>query len=83
MTLVAGVGDTGAIPVLRAADFSRRGPYVRNGEDVPHEGSIPDLYGLAADEALEEAIEDGRLRWSINLMTGETVLSVRTDKSNV
>jgi hypothetical protein len=82
MTLVAAVEDTGAIPVLKAADFSRRGPYVRSKEDVPHEGSIPDLYGLAADEVLEEAIETGQLRWSINLMTGETVLSVRTDESN-
>jgi hypothetical protein len=83
MALVAGVGDSGAISVLKAADFARQGPFVRDKEDVPHEGAIPDLYGLAADEVLEEAIEDGRLRWSINLLTGETVLSVRTDESNV
>jgi hypothetical protein len=82
MGVVAEVGDTGAIPVLKAVEFGRQGPFVRDKEDVPHEGAIPDLYGLAADEVLEEAIEDGRLRWSINLLTGETVLSVRTDRSN-
>jgi hypothetical protein len=82
MTVVAEVGDTGAIPVLKIADIDRQSPFVRSKEDVPHEGSLPDLYGLAADEAIEEAVEQGLLRWSVNLRTGETVLVRSIRQSN-
>ncbi|WP_063729013.1 hypothetical protein [Streptomyces sp. RTd22] len=83
MSLVAEVGDMGEVPVLRAADFSRRAPFVRTDEDVPHEGALADLYGLEADEAIERAIEQGVLRWSVNLRTGETVLLRPFKYSNI
>ncbi|MEU0214403.1 hypothetical protein ABZ281_04505 [Streptomyces sp. NPDC006265] len=83
MTVVADAEGTGAIPALKAVEFSRRAPFVRTDEDVPHEGSLPDLYGLEIDQAIERAIEEGRLRWSVNLGTGETVLSRSDRDSNV
>ncbi|MFF7750419.1 hypothetical protein ACFZCP_14405 [Streptomyces sp. NPDC007971] len=79
MSVVVGVEDSGAIPVLTDAQLGRLGPFVPADEDVPHEGALPNLYGLEADAVIEEAIEAGGLRWSINLLTGETVLSVRTE----
>lgn len=82
MTLVAGVEDSGAIPILTASVFARQAPFVRDKEDVPHEGSIPDLYGLEAEAAMEQAIEQGLLRWSVNLETGETVLTRSNRQSN-
>ncbi|MCZ0981803.1 hypothetical protein O1L60_30810 [Streptomyces diastatochromogenes] len=83
MTVMAGPEGVGAISVVVAAGYARRGSFLHDKEGVPCEGAIPDLYGLVADQVLEEAVEAGRLRWSINLVTGETVLSVRAKDSNV
>ncbi|MFK0015714.1 hypothetical protein [Streptomyces sp. NPDC091027] len=78
VAMVAGVEDTGAIAVLKAVMYGQPGPFVRDREDVPHEGALPDLYSLEAELMIEQAIEEGRLRWSVNLNTGETVLSRRS-----
>lgn len=82
MVMVARMEGSGEIPVLKADEVSRRWPLVRADEVICLDGALPDprepLRELAVDEALEEAVESGRLRWSINLRTGETVLSVRT-----
>ncbi|MEU7278721.1 hypothetical protein AB0A69_08015 [Streptomyces sp. NPDC045431] len=83
MAVVSEVNRTGRIPILEPKDLSRLAPFVRTKEDVPHEGALPDLYGEEVERALEEAIESGRLRWLVNLKTGETVLGVRTEHSNV
>jgi hypothetical protein len=82
MALVAGVEGSGRLPALKAAVLSEQAPFVRSKEDVPHEGSIPDLYGLEVEEAIERAIEQGLLRWSVNLETGETVLVRSIRQSN-
>jgi hypothetical protein len=82
MALFAGVEGSGRLPALKAAVLSEQAPFVRSKEDVPHEGSIPDLYGLEVEEAIERAIEQGPLRWSVNLETGETVLVRSIRQSN-
>ncbi|MFC4507033.1 MULTISPECIES: hypothetical protein [Streptomyces] len=82
MAIVAGVEDTGAIPVLRVEEFNRGAPLLDLDEDVPHGGALPDLYGLEADMAIEQAIERGVLRWSVNLTTGETMLTRSIRNSN-
>jgi hypothetical protein len=82
VTVVADAEGAGVVPALKVVEFSRRAPFVRTDEDVPHEGALPDLYGLEVDHAIERAIEDGWLRWSVNLRTGETLLRRSVRDSN-
>lgn len=51
MTIELGVEDSGAIPKVVLGGHI---PHVRDKEDVPHEGAIPDLYGLGRGFALSE-----------------------------
>lgn len=76
MTRHGGADDTGEQDVreLRRAyeqirdanpngDLVDVGPFVRHKEDVPHEGSIPDLYGQPDDaETGEDCVEDELLQ---------------------
>lgn len=51
MTIELGVEDSGAIPKVVLGGHI---PHVRDKEDVPHEGAIPDLYGLGRGFTVSE-----------------------------
>jgi hypothetical protein len=53
VTLELGIEDSGAIPIVVLGGNAH---HVRDKEDVPHEGSLPDLYGLGRGFTLSEFV---------------------------